>query len=46
MSLDRSCQYDDGIEVRVYLCRICTYIHVETAKRDDPRNWNDAHHVI
>lgn len=32
--------------MRVYLCKICTYIHVETAKRDAPHNRDDVHHVI
>jgi|EndMetStandDraft_3_1072993.scaffolds.fasta_scaffold652021_1 hypothetical protein len=46
MSLDRHCKYDDGVEVRVYLCKICTYIHVETAKLDDAHNWHGVHYVI
>jgi len=33
--------------MRVYLCKICTYIHVETAKRaPPPHNRDDVHHVI
>jgi len=46
MSLDRHCKYDDGVEVRVYLCKICTYIHVETAKVDDAHNWHGVDYVI
>jgi hypothetical protein len=46
MILDRYCNYDDGVVVRVYLCSACIYIHIDAEKHDERCNWHQMHHLI